>query len=141
MNKVTVYITELTANGYEERQYDNVVLPFKYGKFLDEQLDYAMFTIERVAVEKFPLLSLCSVNINDGKFEEYVCSCWLIVGDESVESPVGSGLYKHEIMIIEATKLAEGIPVESLCFTNPNGAYYSSDIQNVQVAPILNTIN
>jgi hypothetical protein len=119
MNEVTVYITELTANGYEERQYDNVVLPFKYGKFLDEQLDYAMFTIERVAVEKFPLLTIVAVKINDGTTEQTVCDNWLIVGDESVESPVGSGMYNHEIMIIEATKLAEGIPVESLCFTNP----------------------
>ena len=124
MNKVTVYITELTANGYEERQYDNVVLPFKYGKFLDEQLDYAMFTIERVAVEKFPLLTIVAVKINDGTTEQTVSDNWLIVGDESVESPVGSGLYKHEIMIIEATKLAEGIPVESLCFTNPMGNNY-----------------
>lgn len=95
-----------------------------------------MFTIERVAVEKFPLLSLCSVKIIDGEFEEYVCSCWLIVGDESIESPVGSGLYNHEIMIIESTKLAEGIPVESLCFTNPNGNDYTRNA----VAPSIDII-
>ena len=59
----------------------------------------------------------------------------LIVNDESFESPVGSGLYRHEITVIEATKLAEGIQVESLCFTNANGNDYTKGA----VAPILET--
>ena len=105
-----------------------------YRKFLDEQLDYAMFTIERVEKEKIPLLSVCSVEVTDDEGTETVCRNWLIVGDEAFESPVGSGLYNHDITLIEGTKLAEGIPVESLCFTNPSGrAFYT----NNAVAPEL----
>jgi hypothetical protein len=137
MNNVKVIITEITPSGYEKRQYDNVVLPFKYGKFLDEQLDYAMFTIERVKKERFPLLSVCSVEITDDEGTEEVCRNWLLVGDESFESPVGSGMYNHDITLIEATKLAEGIPVESLCFTNPSGRTLYT---NNAVAPTLDTI-
>lgn len=122
MNKVTVWIAEKPEE--EKMRYDNVVLPFKYGKLLDEQLDYAVFTIQRTTVRNFPLNTMVSVCVTSEGNDVYVCENWLIVSDESVESPVGSNTYNHEIMIIEPTKLAEGIPVESLCFTNPNGNNY-----------------
>lgn len=125
MNKATVFITEMTSNGYAKRQYDNVVLPFKYGKLLDEQLDYAVFSINRTTVQKFPLNTLVSARVLSDTNEYTIFENWLIVSDESVESPVGSGFYNHEIMIVEPTKLAEGIPVESLCFTNPTGNDYT----------------
>lgn len=136
MNKTTVLISEMTNNGYEKRQYDNVVLPFKYGKLLDEQLDYAVFSIHRTTVKKFPLNTTVSVRITSNGTEFYTCENWLIASDESVESPVGSGMYNHEIMIIEPTKLAEGIPVESLCFTNPTGNDYTRNA----VAPDIEVI-
>lgn len=136
MNKVTVLITEMTSNGYAKRQYDNVVLPFKYGKLLDEQLDYAVFSIQQTTVRKFPLNTTVSVRVSSDGTEFYTCENWLIVSDESVESPVGSGMYNHEIMIIEPTKLAEGIPMESLCFTNPTGNDYTRNA----VAPELTVV-
>lgn len=136
MNKATVFITEMTSSGYAKRQYDNVVLPFKYGKLLDEQLDYAVFSVNRTTVQKFPLNTTVSVRILSNGTEFYLCENWLIVSDESVESPVGSGFYNHEIMIVEPTKLAEGVPVESLCFTNPTGNDYTRNA----VAPDITVI-
>ena len=136
MNKATVFITEMTSSGYAKRQYDNVVLPFKYGKLLDEQLDYAVFSINRTTVQKFPLNTLVSARVLSDANEYTIFENWLIVSDESVESPVGSGFYNHEIMIVEPTKLAEGIPVESLCFTNPTGNDYTRNA----IAPELTVI-
>ena len=136
MNKATVFITEMTSSGYAKRQYDNVVLPFKYGKLLDEQLDYAVFSINRTTVQKFPLNTLVSARVLSDANEYTIFENWLIVSNESVESPVGSGFYNHEIMIVEPTKLAEGIPVESLCFTNPTGNDYTRNA----IAPELTVI-
>ena len=109
--------------------YENVVLPFKYGKFLDEQLDYAVITLERIPKKRFDLLDIVNVSIrvvdSQNQEDDILSDNMLIINDESFESPVGSGLYRHDITIIEATKLAEGIQVESLCVTNPSGNDYT----------------
>lgn len=141
MNKVTVRIYDKrNANGnIAPNFYENVVLPFKYGKFLDEQLDYAVITLERIPKKRFDLLDIVNVSIrvvdSQNQEDDILSDNMLIVNDESFESPVGSGLYRHEITVIEATKLAEGIQVESLCFTNANGNDYTKGA----VAPILET--
>ena len=125
MNKVTVQIYELNkeTGKYQAYNYDNAILPFKYGTFLDEQLDYAVVTIERIRKKEIPLLTMVNViiEVDNDVNQRILLENMLVVNDESFESPVGSGLYKHDLTIIEGTKLAEGIPVESLCFTNPSG--------------------
>ena len=141
MNKVTVRIYDKrNANGnLEANLYENVVLPIKYGQFLDEQLDYAVITLERISKKRFDLFTPVnmSIRVEDSQNQEddILSDNMLIINDESFESPVGSGLYRHDITIIEATKLAEGIQVESLCVTNTNG----NDYTRSAVAPILET--
>ena len=140
MNKIRVeiYDQRYESGNIKGTIYKNVVLPLKYGKFLDEQLDYAVITLERVPKKRFELLTFVRLRIDsvtDNGTESFYENTLLIVNDESFESPVGSGLYRHEITVIEATKLAEGIQVESLCFTNANGNDYTKGA----VAPILET--
>lgn len=131
MNKVTVRIYDKrNANGnLEANLYENVVLPIKYGQFLDEQLDYAVITLERIPKKRFDLFTPVNMSIrvedSQNQGDDILSDNMLIINDESFESPVGSGLYRHDITIIEATKLAEGIQVESLCFTNANGNDYT----------------
>lgn len=126
--KINIYDSRDSSGNLTENTYANVVLPFKYGKFLDEQLDYAVITLERVPKKRFDLMTFLKYIVvsSNQTVERIESSEMLIVGDESFESPVGSGLYKHEITVIEATKLAEGIQVESLCFTNANGNTYNA---------------
>lgn len=50
---------------------------------------------------------------------------YIVANDHSVEMPVGSGKYKHEIYLIEETKRLEGIICQSLCFTNTSGNNYT----------------
>lgn len=101
----------------------NVSLPFKYGNFLDQQLDYATMTLTRVNVENFAPCTPVIVSVtsrNTANEVEYVQSKqfeYIVQSDNSRESPVGSGFYRHELTLIEPTKLLE-IPLESLCFTN-----------------------
>lgn len=46
---------------------------------------------------------------------------YFIATDNAEESPVGSGLYDHELYAIELTKLTEGFIGDSISFTNPLG--------------------
>ena len=102
--------------------YTNAVLPFKYGQFLDEQLDYATLTIARINKEVIKISSRVEININDGGSSK---SLYYRVSEDSArETPNGSGFYTHDLMLIEETKYLEGFMVESLCVTNAGGRDY-----------------
>ena len=50
---------------------------------------------------------------------------FLVANDTSIENPVGSGKYDHEIYFIEQTKYLERFIGDSLTFTNPLGKTYA----------------
>ena len=113
----------VTING---THYTNAVFPFKYGEFLDEQLDYATLTLSRVSTEIFAPLTPVTVEIisqgtngTQTKTKNYI-----IANDDGRETPNGSGFYRHELTLIEETKYLEGFMVESLCVTNAGGRNY-----------------
>lgn len=113
----------------EMKQWKNVSIPVKYGKFLDEQLDHATVDLIRVKKKEFKLLSKASITIKDASGEE-VTENYLIANDNSFEAPVGSGIYNHTLTLIELTKYLECFPLESLCFTNPNGNKIIQSVPN-----------
>ena len=118
MNDFSVVI-----NGHN---YANAVFPFKYGDFLDEQLDYATLTLSQVSPEVYaPLtpvyITITSNGTNGVQSKE---KTYLIAEDSAYETPNGSGFYRHELMLIEETKYLEGFMVESLCVTNANGRQF-----------------
>lgn len=133
----------------------NVALPFKYGNFLDQQLDYATMTLTRINVGNFAPCTPVIVSVtsrNTANDVEYVQSKqfeYIVQSDNSRESPVGSGFYRHELTLIEPTKLLE-IPLESLCFTNVGIKDYVQQTppllgindlgEAVDVSPYLDTI-
>lgn len=111
---------KVTING---THYTNAVFPFKYGEFLDEQLDYATLTLSRVSTEIFAPLTPVTVEIisrgtngTQTKTKNYI-----IANDDGRETPNGSGFYRHELTLVEETKYLEGFMVESLCVTNASG--------------------
>lgn len=114
----------VTING---THYTNAVFPFKYGEFLDEQLDYATLTLSRVSTEIFAPLTPVTVEIisrgtngTQTKTKNYI-----IANDDGRETPNGSGFYRHELTLVEETKYLEGFMVESLCVTNAGGRNYT----------------
>lgn len=114
----------VTING---THYTNAVFPFKYGEFLDEQLDYATLTLSRVSTEIFAPLTPVTVEVisqgtngTQTKTKNYI-----IANDDGRETPNGSGFYRHELTLVEETKYLEGFMVESLCVTNAGGRNYT----------------
>lgn len=111
------------------RTWRNVAIPVKYGQLLDEQLDYAVVSLIRVKRKVFKPLTRAKLTvISNTPFggEQSKEIDYFIANDEYVENPVGSGIYNHELSLIELTKFLECFPVESLCFTNPRGSNYIS---------------
>nr|DAN97966.1 MAG TPA: hypothetical protein [Caudoviricetes sp.] len=113
----------VTINGHD---YANAVFPFKYGDFLDEQLDYATLTLSQVSPEVYAPLTPVYITItsNGTNGVQSKSKTYLIAEDSAYETPNGSGYYRHELMLIEETKYLEGFMVESLCVTNAGGRNY-----------------
>ena len=119
MNDFSVVI-----NGHN---YANAVFPFKYGDFLDEQLDFATLTLSQVSPEVYAPLTPVYITItsNGTNGVQSKSKTYLIAEDSAYETPNGSGFYRHELMLIEETKYLEGFMVESLCVTNAGGRNYT----------------
>lgn len=109
------------------KSWKNVVSPLKYGKMLDEQLDYATVSLLQVKKKSFAPMTKARVVITSvmGDVTQTETLDYLIAGDSATESPVGSGIYNHELTLIEYTKFLEGFIVDNLCFTNPSEGDYT----------------
>lgn len=131
-------IFETSKEGSFWKTWKNVVMPVKFGQFLDEQLDYAVVSLVRVKKKYFEPLTRARLtvisNTEHGGEQRKVIE-YFVANDEYVETPVGSGCYNHELSLIELTKFLECFPVESLCFTNPSGNNFTAGAS----APALNT--
>lgn len=119
MNSIQYHIKQ---NGTWQRLNATPVFPFSIGELLDERLDEAYLTIYDSPDEHIPRLTEIRATIQNGSKtkQEY----FIVASDTSVELPVGSGKYKHDIYLIERTKLLEGIFCSTIAFTNANGHEY-----------------
>ena len=113
MNKIT--LSTQKKNG-EYQTWHNIVYPVKYGKMLDEQLDYASISLFQIKKANFSPLTKARLEIENNGNTEVIP--YLIANDKATESPVGSGVYNHDLTLIEYTKFLEGFIVDNLCFTN-----------------------
>ncbi len=110
------------------KTWRNVAIPVKFGKLLDEQLDYAVVTLARVKRKEFKPLTKARLTVTSETEHGGVqpdTMVYFIANDDAFETPIGSGAYNHELTLIELTKLLECFQLESLCFTNPNGNDYT----------------
>ena len=122
MNKFTV---EIKQNGTWQRINATPVFPFMWGELLDERLDEANLTVYDSPVKTYPRLTDVRVTITNGAKvkNEY----FIIASDNSLELPAGSGKYKHELYLIERTKLLEGIFCSTITFTNAKGTLFTGN--------------
>ncbi len=98
------------------------VFPLNYGARLDEQLDECYLNTILDPKEEYLPTTEIEIVIDDDGIE--VTQNYIVSSDNAMECPIGSGKYKHELHLIEPTKLMEGIICQSLAFTNVNDKRY-----------------
>lgn len=121
------------------KTWKNVAIPVKYGNLLDEQLDYAVVTLVRVKRKQFKPMTRARLKITsktEHGGEQPQTIDYFVANDDAFETPIGSEAYNHELTLVELTKFLECFPLESLCFTNPNGNAYG-DYSSIQSLPDL----
>ncbi len=105
------------------------VFPFTTGDLLDERLDEAKVVFfNRVKAHKH-LTEFRATFLKDGQADKDAdgknVEYFILANDNSAEYPAGSGKYRHEVYLIERTKLLEGVLCPSLTFTNSLPRGYS----------------
>ena len=119
-NKYTI-----TIDGTDYTKY--VPFPLKYLRLLDEQLDEGSLSLIRTTQEIFPSFTPVVITMWNASAPTLTRTLNMYVAtDESIEMPTGSGLYIHEITLVEQTKLFEGIFPRSHGYVNALFAGYKT---------------
>lgn len=127
-------------NSYEiyidgRNQTYGAVMPIKLGEFLDEQLDEATVSLRSVKRSNYPPLTPVEIRVKntlywtkEGDGETREKTYYFVVADDTAEEmPPHSGLYNHELYLMEVTKIAERVIVDSLTYTNDLGRVYTKN--------------
>ena len=127
MNAYNIWIKYGESNSYSNySQY--AVFPFNFSYLLDEKLNEAYVTLVGCPVSLFEPLTEIRIDLiqNSGETSETTQSIYFVVAnDNAFEQPNGSGKYKHQLYLIERTKILEGIICDSITFTNTSGNIYA----------------
>lgn len=111
------------------KPYPKSVFPLKTGNLLDEQLDEAYLTMVLCKEEHFDMLTRVQIDARTKNAYGQVTSeksfYYVIANDKSTLTIKDKKLYKHEIYLIEETKLLEGLVGDSIVFTNTLGNIYT----------------
>lgn len=127
-------ITETGVSSIEGPLDGIVASPVVNAMLQDERLDEANIIVYQSSTKVFERglkmrVTIQSENNEGTKTRKDID--YIVANDHSVEMPVGSGKYKHEIYLIEETKRLEGIICQSLCFTNTGGNIYTVNASGV----------
>jgi len=116
----------VTINGKDYTH--KTVFPLKTGNLLDEQLDEANIQLVLCKEDRFDLLSKVKITVktehNDilsSEKEHY----FIIANDRATLMIKDKMLYRHELYLLEETKLLEGLIGDSIVFTNTLGNLYT----------------
>jgi len=131
-NSFTVMINNENVTKYTQ-------FPIKWENALDERLDTARISLKQFPKSIIQPMSPAVITVTD-KEEKTLSLRAIITTDEAIEVPVGSGLYDHEIFMLEETKILEGIVVDTLVFTNPLGKDYTLASKKINPDMEINSI-
>lgn len=99
------------------------VFPLNMGLLLDERLDEGYLTVyTSSAIKHYKPTSKVKILFEDKELN------FVVGNDESNRCPVGSARIKHELYLIEETKVLEGIISESTALTNALSEIAGTDI-------------
>lgn len=120
----------------EWEQFPGSLLPLGTADYLDERLDEAYITVKRSEIAFFKPTTEIRIEIeqrpNGGAYLETTYLYYVIASDDAQDCPINYGgdkrFYRHELYLVEITKLMEGIVAEAATYTNTSGtAYAESD--------------
>ena len=131
-NKAAVYIDGINLTPF-------TVMPIKWGNLLDERLDEAYISLRHCPIENFKPLTPVEIRFSNRLYfgsttvdTQNETKKYVVANDTGAqENPAGSGLYDHDLYIIEMTKLLECIVVDTITFTNDLGRNYTKDARPV----------
>lgn len=116
-------------SGESWKEVKTPVFPLNFGELLDERLDELYLTVYSEQ-ETYGMTDIFYIKLYENG--ELAKEIYMVAGgDKSVNTPIGTVQYKHELYLIEATKLLEGIPCQSLTFTNDLGKTYTANSKYV----------
>lgn len=117
-----IYVDEIlyisASNVKTTRRINGVILPLGIGELLDERLDEATLTIFNDNAEIYEPMTEMRITVDeDGELTGYF---FVVANDktERVYPQPGLTRTKHELYLVERTKILEGIVCPSLTFTN-----------------------
>lgn len=127
-NTAKVYIDGILRSSH-------TVMPLKWGDFLDERLDECHLPLRAVKKEIFAPLTPVEIEINNelyfkrGQTEKLrkQTKYYVVANDVATETQIGSGLYNHDLTLIEVTKVAECYVVDTTTITNDLGRSYTEN--------------
>lgn len=127
-NSAVIYINGINLTAF-------TVMPLKWGNFLDERLDEMYIALRHCPFENFKPLTPVEIHFSNELYfgsttvdSQTNIKRYLIADDQNAtENPVGSGLYDHDLYIIEVTKLLECIAVDTNTITNDLGRNYTNN--------------
>ena len=127
-NKIAVFIDGRNVTRY-------VVLPLKLSQIVDEQLDEGVLSMRNCPIKVIAPLTPVEIRITNtvtmrgNQVYQKSSAQYFVVANqpESDERPVGSGRYDHDLRIIEVTKCAERVIVDSITYTNELGRAYANE--------------
>ena len=130
-NTAAVYIDGINRTS-------RTVMPLKWGNFLDERLDECHLALRAVKKENFAPLTPVEIVLKNEIYwgtgahrvtERLIqrTKYYVIANDNAEEMQIGTGIYNHDLYLIEVTKVAECYVVDTITFTNVMGRSYPKD--------------
>ncbi len=118
------------------------VMPVKCGNFLDERLDECVLSLRGTNQEIFAPLTPVEIRFDNELYWGgrnpakrvterlmQLTKYYVVANDVSEEMMIGRKLYRHELYLIEVTKIAECYVVDTITFTNSLGRDYTKNAQ------------
>ena len=97
------------------------IMPLSIANLLDERLDEAQITVYESTIPHFEPNTIFFIHYVENAETDNPTErnfIYKLASDTSVETPNGSGKYKHTISLVELTKTLEGIVGQTVTFTN-----------------------
>ena len=109
-------------------------VPFsvKAANILDEQLDEGFIPLLQVPVKIFPPKTPITFELTNMAQGTSLVFNMEVATDKAEETPPGSGLYNHELYIIEQTKDLEGFICRSHGYVNDLGRIYTANAKYIE---------
>lgn len=127
-NSVTVYIDGINRTAH-------MVMPLKFGNYLDERLDECTLALRNIKKAEFAPLTPVEIALKNVKYwgiKTKTLECteeetlyYVISNDSATENLIGKGVFNNDLNLMEVTKVAECVVCDTLTVTNDLGRTFA----------------